>query len=137
MIDPVRTAFALALLPGLVIAAPARAKDPSNVHAWDFRDRSNADRMARATVMWQVEQAEQGGGAPSALSGGSRAAGLPSTTSVANMTIVTVTVGDNSHADVIVDSDQHNVGDVNSTAVVATGNLVDIGQIGSVAGGSQ
>lgn len=41
------------------------------------------------------------------------------------------------HADVKVDSNQHNIGDVDSTAVVAIGNLVDIGQIATVTGGPQ
>ncbi|MBO9712442.1 hypothetical protein [Sphingomonas sp.] len=122
----------LAVAAALLAAAPAQAQDPQNAHPWDFRDRGAP--LATATLMWQVERAEKGGG--SAIGGaGNGGAGLPSTTSVANMTVVNVTVGDNSRADVKVHSDQSNIGDVNSTAVVATGNVVDIGTIGSGNGG--
>ena len=133
----VHAACALALLPAAFAAAPAQAqaRDPRNDQAWDFRERGSADRMGRATLMWQVERAESGKPGPASASGGS--AGGPSTTAVANMTVVNVTVGDNGRADVIVDSNQRNTGDVDSTAVVATGDVVDIGRIGDGPEGSR
>lgn len=135
MRDFMRSTCAIVLLQAAFVAAPVWASDPRNNHPWDFQKRGSVDRMGRATLMWQVEQAESSKRGPASVSGGD--GGVPSTTAVANMTVVTVTVGDNSRADVIVDSNQRNVGDVDSTAVVATGDLVDIGQIGDAPGGSR
>ncbi|HJS10500.1 hypothetical protein [Sphingopyxis sp.] len=116
-------------------AWPAFAENPLNAHQWDFRVRRSPAAIARATTMWQVEQAARANGSGATTASAPGSVGLPGIGSVANMNIVTVMVGNNSTVDVAVEAEQENHGEIDATSVIATGNMVDIGQIGDIGPG--
>jgi len=117
---------AQALCAGAAIADDFRNREP-----WDFKVRRSATATARASMMWQVEQLSrsnaQSAGAPQGA--GSGGAAVSSVNSVANMNIITITVGDGGTADVAIETEQANHGTVDGTAVAASGDAVDIGTI--------
>ena len=113
-------------------AWPASAENALNVHQWDFRVRRSPAAIARAMAMWQVEQIAGANGSGISTASASGTGGLPSIGSVANMNIVTVMVGNGSTVDVAVEAEQQNHGEIDATSVIATGNMVDIGQIGDI-----
>jgi hypothetical protein len=120
----------IALLAGLAFAdaaTPALAEDVLNRHSWNFRVHNNPLSANRAATMWQVEHLGGGGGVGAGV-GGAAAGSMPSVGSVANMNVITVVVGENGSADVAVEAEQQNLGDLDATAITSIGDDVDITQ---------
>lgn len=122
----------LALVLGTMLtagASAAHADDVLNSHPWDYRVHRSAIGLAKALSIKDADrrQGGYGGGAGSQMGGG-----FPSgVVSVGNMNIVTVSVGEGGTADVAVEAEQDNTGNIDATAVAATGNTVTVGDIKS------
>ncbi|HWK45041.1 MAG TPA: hypothetical protein VNT30_09985 [Stellaceae bacterium] len=123
---------AQALCGGVVMAGEFRNHEP-----WGFKVRGSAAATARASTMWQVEQMSQSNtpattssATSGTASGGVAGAGTgANVSSIANMNVITIVVGDGGTADVAIETEQANRGKVDGTAVAATGDAVDIGTI--------
>lgn len=105
----------------------AEAAETIRNHAWDYQVHGNIGAMSRASLMWQAKQPRLSSSAnASGLSSGGI---MPGIGSIANMNVVTVVVGDNSKATVAVEADQTNSGNIDATAVSASGKTITIGDI--------
>ena len=114
----------------IAYASTASADDVVNSHPWDFKVHNTPVALAKAVTVRDADHNRTGYGLGLSQASGS---GFPSgVVSVGNMNIVTVTVGDGSSADVAVEADQTNHGNIDATAVAASGTTVDIGDIKSL-----
>ncbi|SRR5712692_2134655 len=111
----------------------AMADDFRNREPWDFKVRRNATATARATTMWQVDQLSRSSAPNNSAGQGSASGGAAGSTagvsSVANMNVITIVVGDGGTADVAIETEQANQGKVDGTAVAIGGGAIDIGTI--------
>ena len=127
----------LAGLVAISLSAPAVAEDFRNYRPWDYKVRRSPAAMTRAGMMWQVDQADRAGAAQGAATAGTAAVGgaggaagaVSSTTSIGNMNVITVAVGQGGVADVAVETEQSNLGRVDGRSVAASGTAVNIGPV--------
>jgi hypothetical protein len=111
----------------LVFMTSANAAETIRNHAWDYQVHGSGGAMSRASLMWQAKQPRLASNA--SASGLSTGGIMPGIGSIANMNVVTVVVGDNSEATVAVEAEQTNSGNIDATAVSASGKTVTIGDI--------